>query len=429
MILRFTAITLFTFLLINTNIYAQKDKKAGKKTVVAIMNFANYGDAGIKHLAQSIPESISSSMADIKEIRIVERAQLGQIVNEITLEQTGLVDTGGVERAGKIAKADVLILGSISGSSGNVTVTIKAVEVATGKLISGKVIQGTIGNITQRSNQEARTLAAIISGAGIGMISISTNPSMADVFIDGVSAGKSPVVEYKVTVGDHRILATKEGYMDYDESVTVTEDQHQKLNPFLAEFKYFNRSEAALGISYIIPFSKDLENSRYYFLQYGHSFERVIVSLEAGYSEIGHDQDINMPLLGKVTQERDYTYVTGFIHGKYRINPNWKYFSPYAGVIIGYSYITDYRTNKSGKFEDDLEKLGSYKRAALGASAGFLILPYAKFSLFIDARYLYYPQKMERRVFYQNMPGALAEKTEKYNLNFMTIGGGAIYYF
>jgi len=429
---RYFVLTLLTILCFTINIYAQKDqkdKKTDKKTIVAIMNFANYGDANIKHLAKSIPESISSTMADIKEIRLVERAQLGQIVNEITLEQTGLVDTGGIERAGKIAKADVLILGSVSGNSFNVVVTIKAVEVATGKLVSGKVVTGTLENIVQLSNQAARTFAAIIAGAGVGMISVSTNPPQAYVFIDGVGVGNSPVVEYKVTAGTHRVLVTKDGYTDYEGTVTVEDKKHEKLTPFLAEHKYFNRSEVLLGVSYLVPLSKELQNSVYYYAQYGQSFDRIILSFEVGYSNIKHDQDIDMPLLGTVTQERTYEYLAGLIHVKVRLAPNWKYVSPYAGGILGWSYLADYRTNKSGRYDSDSQKLSNINTWAVGVSGGFLILPYSKLSLFVDARYMYYPQKIERNDYFQNTPGQLETKVEKYNLHFMTIGGGAIYYF
>ncbi len=415
-------------MLFSTAIMAQKTTKDGKeikKTIVAVMNFASYGDPNIAQYAKSLPETISSSMASLKEIRLVERTQLGQIVNELTLEQTGLVDTGGIERVGKIAKADVLILGSVSGSSGNITVTIKAVEVATGKLVSGKVINGTNENIVDRTNQASRVIGAIISGVGVGMISVSTTPSQGDVYIDGILVGKSPVVEYKVTAGEHSVKAVKDGYMEYDTTVNLAIDKHEKLTPFLAEHKFFNRTEFAAGAGYLIPMSKDLQNSKYYYAQAGQSFDKVIISFELGYSNIRHDQEIDMALLGKITQERYYDLWIAQLHFKYRLAPSWKYFSPYAGGIIGMTRLYDNRIIR----DDATEEIKSYKLWALGLTGGFIALPYSRFSVYVDCRYYYHPQSVDRLEYTQTTPGKLDSKAVSYKLNFLTIGGGATYYF
>jgi len=69
-------------------------------TVVAVMNFFNYGGPGLNYLSSSIPDSVSSSLADIRGIRVIERRELSTQLDEVVVEQTGAVDSEDVERVG-----------------------------------------------------------------------------------------------------------------------------------------------------------------------------------------------------------------------------------------------------------------------------------------------------------------------------------------
>ena len=54
----------------------------------------------------------------------------------------------------------------------------------------------------------------LISGR-TGDVHISSSPSGADVFIDGVCHGVTPITISDIAVGDHDIAVTKPGYIDY----------------------------------------------------------------------------------------------------------------------------------------------------------------------------------------------------------------------
>ena len=61
-------------LLLSNSIYAKRaKKKKSKKVTVAVMNFTNNGSKSLKFLVKSLPESISTSLANQRKIRIVER--------------------------------------------------------------------------------------------------------------------------------------------------------------------------------------------------------------------------------------------------------------------------------------------------------------------------------------------------------------------
>ena len=404
-----------------------------RKKSVAVMNFANYAGKGMKYLSSSLPESISASLSDVEGIRVVERRQLGKILNELALEQTGVIDTDQVSRAGKIARADVLILGSVSGNPSSIVVTIKAVEASTGSIISGKVIRSPLSTLFERVNQSSQSMGAVITGKGIGKISVSTTPSGGRVYIDGLLVGTSPIVEYKVTVGKHRVKAVKDGYMDYEDIVFTKKNGHDNIRAFLPENKYMSRAQFGLGTHYFVPFKKEIKAAPYYFLFIGQSFDKIVLTAEAGFSKLYHDQE--MTVFGsEVTQERFYNIFT--LHGQMKFIPfpTWKYISPYIGIIGGWSYIADKRPNDledDGFLAEDVELLDAMHRLAIGGMFGFNIMPLNRVSLFVDGRLYYYPKKLSRDIYGQEF--FLGEikviDSDRHHLMSFSIGGGVKFYF
>lgn len=56
---------------------------------------------------------------------------------------------------------------------------------------------------------------------GSGFIEVETSPKDADVFLDGINKGKSPIIIGNVPVGVHEILIKKEGYENFGEQIEV----------------------------------------------------------------------------------------------------------------------------------------------------------------------------------------------------------------
>lgn len=407
-----------TILICSTNAFA------AKKTV-AVMNFTNYGGPGIAYLSNALPESVSAALTELKELKIVERRNLGKLLDEIALEQSGIVNTKGVDRIGKIARADVLILGSVSGDPENIILTLKAVDVETGNILDAKTVKSPLGKIFEMAAQQSRSMGAMISGEGIGKISISTNPSGADVYVDGVQIGKTPIVEYKLTPGKHEVKATLHNHRDWEESVTIIKGEHEKFTPYLAENSLRNRSEFGLGASWMMPVNKEIQGGPYYYAFLGHTFERLMVSLEAGYGNPTHNQDIVSPF-GTTTMKRwyDLYYIQGGIN--YIITTRFDYFFPYAGITVGYMQLNDYRRNEA--FEDSNQRLKQQNMVNLGLRGGVEFLPYSKVSFFLEGRFNYVPQKLERYEFAGTILGE--QKTlKKMTLMYFNIGAGLKYHF
>ncbi|MDG6256038.1 MAG: PEGA domain-containing protein [Methanomicrobiaceae archaeon] len=60
--------------------------------------------------------------------------------------------------------------------------------------------------------------------AGYGSIDVSSSPWGAEVYVDGLYKGKTPVTVRNVPAGTHEVILSKSGYADATQEVTVTAD-------------------------------------------------------------------------------------------------------------------------------------------------------------------------------------------------------------
>jgi TolB-like protein/opacity protein-like surface antigen len=396
--------------------FAQQKGKAPAIPGVAVMNFTNNtGNSSLDHLSSSIPESVSAAMSQSSNIRIVERANMGKLVGEMELQQSGLTEAGAA-KVGKLAKADVIIIGSYAGDENNLVVSIKAIEVSSGRLIDGRVLQGSTKRIFDIANLTALSMAAVISGKNLGYITISTNPDDSDVFIDGVMVGKSPIIDYKVPAGDHRLSAVKNGFLDTTTSISVGENAHERWSPSLAEKKLLNRSERGLGVYAFIPMNSGVKMGGSLSYYFGKNYESIFLGFAFNGGLIPHDQKLNNGT------EKELRFMLTSVSLLLNFTPftEMRYFSPYFGIMGEFGGIFSLQKPSSGwETEDSNHRHLLY---GLGATAGVNFLPYSKISLFAEGRFIYYPS-----VNYNDYTAGTPQK-KKMNLMGVSIGGGVKFY-
>lgn len=71
-------------------------------------------------------------------------------------------------------------------------------------------------------------------GKGSGSMSITSSPSGADVYLDGVRKGTTPLTLSNVAEGSHTVTVSNAGYEDYSTSCTVSVGKRTSLSPVLA---------------------------------------------------------------------------------------------------------------------------------------------------------------------------------------------------
>ena len=104
-------------------------------------------------LSWTLQEAVLTALAAYPEIEVVERQQLDQVIDELKLSQTGLIDEDSIKEVGKILGVDAIIVGSITDLGSKLDLDMRLIETETGLLISS-----TIGSLVKDS-----TIASLLS--------------------------------------------------------------------------------------------------------------------------------------------------------------------------------------------------------------------------------------------------------------------------
>ena len=399
-------------------------------TPVAVMNFANYGGLGLNYLSTSIPESISSYLSGVEGISVLKRNELGNLLDELKLNQSGIVDKKDVERVGKLANAEVIIVGFISGNPDNVFITMKAVQVSTGNVLAEKVVRSPIATLFDSTVIAAGTMAMVVSGQDVAMISVYSVPSGATVYIDGFEVGNTPLEEYSVKPGQHELLLVYQGYVDYQRKIIVMANKHERLNASLTEELRIRRNEIGAGFYYLVPLHNEVQPT---LLVYPISYGRTVGTFQPGFEFAFalnqlHDMELISPINTPFIMERQYNLI--MFHAFLNMIPfqQSQYVSPYIGVAIGFLHLWDYRINQV--FENDEELILDQTSLSLGGKIGVTLFPVSAFRIFIDARFYFQPFPIDRPIFVsQGLGSEMAQMSKAVHLYYFALGGGLKFAF
>ena len=91
----------------------RKEMRVLKNPRVAILNFP-YHNRKTSSGSSILSERLTTYMAEIKEVRVVERNLLRKLLEEQHLSETGVVDASAVKKIGKVAGVDVIITGTLN---------------------------------------------------------------------------------------------------------------------------------------------------------------------------------------------------------------------------------------------------------------------------------------------------------------------------
>lgn len=85
--------------------------QAPEPNSVAVSPFTNKSDARYKMLSKGIAALLIADLAKVPGVKVLERQKIQKILDEIALSESGLVDDSSAVRAGKIMKAEKIVIG------------------------------------------------------------------------------------------------------------------------------------------------------------------------------------------------------------------------------------------------------------------------------------------------------------------------------
>ena len=116
------------------------------KVIIAIVDFKNTGaSTDLDYLTQTIPESISTSMARSGRLEIVERSRLEEALNEMQMSEVGIVDESQAVELGRAVGANAILVGSFVSIGGILRINSRLIDVMTSRVIKAEIVQGSVG--------------------------------------------------------------------------------------------------------------------------------------------------------------------------------------------------------------------------------------------------------------------------------------------
>lgn len=117
------------------------------KIIIAIVDFKNTSnDSDLDYLNQTIPESISTSMAKSGRLEIVERSRLEEALNEMQMSEVGIVDESQAAELGRAVGANAILVGSYVAIGGILRINARLIDVQTSRIIKAENVQGRVGS-------------------------------------------------------------------------------------------------------------------------------------------------------------------------------------------------------------------------------------------------------------------------------------------
>lgn len=124
---------------------ADKKKKKGKdkRPTVAISYFsANTADPELAPLGKGLADMLLTDLGHVQTIRLVERGRLEDLVGELKLSQTKVIDKKTALKMGKLLSAKLIMTGSLVVAGKTLRIDARVIEVSTGNVLGSDKVDG-----------------------------------------------------------------------------------------------------------------------------------------------------------------------------------------------------------------------------------------------------------------------------------------------
>lgn len=113
------------------------------EVTMAILDFQNNSPhEDWNYIRATLPDLMAVYFAGKADFKVVERQRLRQVMEELKLGVTGMVDPQTAQRIGKLLGANVVVLGSFTELGNKIILTTRLVKVQTGEVVGGAVEEG-----------------------------------------------------------------------------------------------------------------------------------------------------------------------------------------------------------------------------------------------------------------------------------------------
>jgi len=249
------------------------------KNTVAVLDFEGIGIA--KTEASILTQRFRSELVTTNAFRIIERGQMESILEEVGFQQTGCTSSECMVEVGQILNVHKMIGGTI-GKLGDVyTLDLRMIDVESSQILESfsedhrgelgdllPVIKKIAKRFAVRKTQKEKLKTPVPE---VGSLEIYSTPEEATVFINGEIVGESPYGINNLEVGEYQIHLEKDKYVDFEKTITVSENQVARLNAVMIAILDIEINTDPVGATIFIndreisktPFSGKLRSGTY----------------------------------------------------------------------------------------------------------------------------------------------------------------------
>ena len=140
---------------------------APAKKNVAILYFDNYtGQADYDPLGRGIASMMISDLSVVKEIQLVEREKMQELIKEIDLQHTKYFDSTTSVKVGKMLGAEYVVVGAFAAVDPKMRIDTRVVKIETGEIVKTAQVTGDQDKFFDLQQDLASKL---IDGLGIAL--------------------------------------------------------------------------------------------------------------------------------------------------------------------------------------------------------------------------------------------------------------------
>jgi TolB-like protein len=113
-----------------------------RKTVAVLAFDNNTGKTDYDHLGQGMAAMMSTDLASVKELQLLEREKLSEVTKEIDAQRSRYFDSTTAVKVGRLSGAQYIVIGALAAVDPQLRIDTRIVRVETGAIVKTARVSG-----------------------------------------------------------------------------------------------------------------------------------------------------------------------------------------------------------------------------------------------------------------------------------------------
>ncbi len=208
----------------------KREKYNGDRPVVTVLSFRDFNrEAMNRGMSAIFSEILNSQLGSFNNIVTVERKYSKSLIEEKILEMAGVTENDSSNTNLSIKKIGYKLTGDFRVFKDLICINYNVFNTNDGRLVFSGSREMTHPSQMRSIAWSIANIAEEVLANRIGTLKINTVPSNAEVFIDNVPSGRSPVT-LSLAKGEHSVKLKMSGYQTEFRNLSILPRVLKKIN-------------------------------------------------------------------------------------------------------------------------------------------------------------------------------------------------------